>query len=136
MNIREVEFFEGIDPEALNAIQAAWAAASYEKGDVVFEKGAGAQFLYVLENGRVSLDLKASANTVFTLDRAGEVFGWSSMVEKGVYTSTCTCLESTTVFRISRNDIDSVFDRFPKAAIKFYQRLGSIFSRRITKAVE
>lgn len=33
-------------------------------------------------------------------------------------------------------EIEGIFNRYPKAAVIFYRRLGSIFSKRISRALE
>ncbi len=136
MNIQNFPFFESIDPDAIGAIQKACRKTDFKTGYQIFLKGSAADYLYILEKGTVELLLKEKDQRLFVLSEPGEVFGWSSIVEKGVYTSTATCKTDTVVQRISKQDIESIFDQYPKAAVKFYQRLGSIFSKRISKAIE
>jgi CRP-like cAMP-binding protein len=136
MNIHEVKFFEGIDQAVVEEINTACTVKTYKASDIIFEKGNPADCLYILEEGRIDLLLKKADNLVYTLDSTGEVFGWSSIVEKGVYTSTATCAVDTSVLCVSKKDIEAIFDRNTAAAVTFYRRLGSIFSKRITRAVE
>ena len=136
MDIRNIPFFESIDPNVITAIKTACSQKSFEAGQQIFAKGTTAAYLYILVEGSVELLLKEQDQSSFTLSEPGEVFGWSSIVEKGVYTSTAACKTATVVQRIEKQDIESIFDQYPKAAVKFYQRLGSIFSKRISKAIE
>jgi signal-transduction protein with cAMP-binding, CBS, and nucleotidyltransferase domain len=136
MNIHEVKFFNGIDQAVVEEIKTACTAKAYAAEDIIFEKGSPADCLYILEKGSIDLLLKKADNLVYTLDSEGEVFGWSSIVEKGVYTSTATCVTDASVLCISKKDIEGIFDRNTEAAVTFYRRLGSIFSKRITRAVE
>ncbi len=136
MDIQNIPFFEGIDQDAIDAIKAVCNKTTFEAKKTIFTKGTPADFLYILEQGSVDLLMKEQDQTFFALTDSGEVFGWSSIVEKGIYTSTATCTSPTTVLRIAKQDIESIFNTYPTAAVKFYQRLGSIFSKRISKAIE
>lgn len=136
MDIKNLSFFESIDPNVIDGIKTACSQKNFKAGQQIFSKGMTADYLYILEQGSVELLLKEQDQSSFMLSDSGEVFGWSSIVEKGVYTSTATCKTDTIVQRITKQDIESLFDHYPKAAVKFYQRLGSIFSKRISKAIE
>jgi len=136
MEIQQIKFFEGINSDVIQKIESGCSKASFNSGQVIFKKGSSAEFLYILEQGEVELLLRTSDNGTITLCDPGEVFGWSSIVEKGVYTSTCTSKASTSVLRISKDKIEVIFDEHPRDAVKFFQRLGSIFSKRISKVNE
>lgn len=136
MDIYQIPFFKGIDLNVVKAVNSVCSTTNFDSGHKIFTKGDSADFLYILETGSVELLLKEEDQTRFLLTEPGEVFGWSSIVEKGVYTSTATCKSATCVLKISKQDIEEIFNQYPKAAIKFYQRLGSIFSKRISKAIE
>ncbi len=136
MEMQGVKFFEGIDSDVIQKIESSCSKVSFDSDQVIFKKGTSAEFLYILEQGKVELLLRSSDSTTATLSDPGEVFGWSSIVEKGIYTSTCTSIEPASMLRISKDKIEAIFDEHPKAAIKFYQRLGSIFSLLISKVIE
>ena len=135
MDIYHIPFFEGIDLTVIKAVNAVCRTTNFKSGQQIFAKGDSADFLYILETGSVELLLKEEDQTCFFLTEPGEVFGWSSIVEKGVYTSTATCKADTKLLTVSKQDIKEIFNKYPQAAIKFYQRLGSIFSKRISKAI-
>ncbi len=136
MEIKQIKFFEGIDSVVIQKIESDCSEVSFNSDQVIFKKGTPAEFLYILEQGKVELMLRTSENLTATLSDSGEVFGWSSIVEKGIYTATCTSKGSASVLRIPKKKIEAIFDEHPKDAIKFYQRLGSIFSKRISKVIE
>lgn len=136
MNILEIKFFEGIDPQVIKEIEKGCSAKTYKEGDVLFEKGDSADFLYILEHGDIDLFLREKGLSICRLNQPGEVFGWSSLVEKGIFTSTCICRSETSALRIPRERMEEIFNHYPKAAVTFYRRLGSIFSKRISKVFE
>ncbi|MBU1344080.1 MAG: cyclic nucleotide-binding domain-containing protein [Proteobacteria bacterium] len=136
MNIHKIAFFEGIDSIVIKEIETGCSAKSFNKGETIFKKGDRADFLYILEQGEIDLVFQEKNMSLFSLNQPGEVFGWSSLVEKGVFTSTSICRSATTVQRISKKNIEKIFNQYPEAAVTFYRRLGSIFSKRISKVFE
>ncbi len=136
MDIQEVEFFEGFNSDVINKIKQECTEKSFAEGETVFEKGEPAEYLYFLVNGSIDLFIKGKNMTLCNLSEPGEVFGWSSIVEKGIYTSTTICQSATSVLRIQREKIEQIFNQHPKTAVEFYRRLGSLFSKRISKVFE
>jgi len=136
MDIYKIRFFTGIEEKGIKEIEAASTEEIFEQGTVLFEKGSPADSLFILKQGSVDMLIKGNELNICNLVEPGEVFGWSSIVEKGIYTSSCICKTRTQVLKISKGKIEDIFNRYPKAAITFYRRLGSIFSKRLSKAIE
>ncbi|MFH2060930.1 MAG: cyclic nucleotide-binding domain-containing protein [Pseudomonadota bacterium] len=135
MNINEMNFFEGIDDKVIQQIEDNCTEKTFDKGDAIFEKGNPADFLYFLDTGQVDLFIKDKKLCICTLNAPGEVFGWSSIIENGVYTSSSICKTKTSVLRIPREAIKEIFNLHPNAAVTFYQRIGSVFSKRLTTVI-
>ncbi|WP_457552343.1 cyclic nucleotide-binding domain-containing protein [Desulfobacula sp.] len=136
MNIHEIQFFEGIDDQVIKEIENSCTNEIYEKDVMIFKKGNQANFLYILEQGKIDLMIKDKDLTICSLVEPGEVFGWSSIVENGIYTVSCISRIQTKTLKISKDKIEAIFNKYPKSAITLYRRLGSIFSKRISKALE
>lgn len=136
MIISDIQFFEEIDAAVVREIEQGCTSETFGKDSTIFEKGSQANFLYILEEGTVSLLVKDKGKSICDLTDPGEVFGWSSIVEKGIYTASSVCNTETRVWRISREKIEAIFGRYPNAAVAFYRRLGSQYSKRISKALE
>ena len=136
MNIREIQFFNEIETDVVREIENSCTIETFGKDSIIFKKGSRADFLYILDEGNISLLAKDKGMTICNLTEPGEVFGWSAIVEKGVYTASSVCTSEARVLRISREKIEDIFNRYPKAAVTFYRRLGSLYSKRISKALE
>lgn len=136
MNIETLPLFEGIDADVVRQISQASSAKTFNTGDTIFEKGSSAQFLYILEQGEIELVDKSRDSNPIKLAQPGEVFGWSSLAESGVYTSTAVCRSEASVQCIGKSDIEPVLNQHPKAAVTLYQRLGELLSKRMPKVVE
>ncbi len=136
MIIKKIGLFEGIDPEAMEEIANSCSEKNYAKDTVLFEQGKKAERLYILEEGTVRLVIKNGGSIVFSLTEPGEVFGWSSMVESGLYTASGVCTTDLKVVRIEREKLDKIFDLYPDAGITILRRIGGIFSKRISRAYQ
>ena len=58
---------------------------SFDSGEHIFSEGASASHFYILISGRVKLMVGEEGRSVFTVSQAGELFGWSSLVDRDVY---------------------------------------------------
>ena len=135
MKISEMSFFQGIDSKVIGEIEAECARQDYRSEEIIFDKGDPAEFLYFLETGRIELVFKEKSDTICTIGSPGDVFGWSAIVEDGVYTSSAISRTQTRVMYISRQAIKRIFNTHPEAAVIFYQRIGTVFSKRLTTVI-
>jgi CRP/FNR family cyclic AMP-dependent transcriptional regulator len=134
MIIKQTSLFAGIDPEAMEEIVNICSEENYAKDTVLFEQGHKAEHLYILEEGTVKLIIKNGGTIVFSLTEPYEVFGWSSMVESGLYTASGVCATDLKVVRIEREKLDKIFDLHPDAGITILRRIGNVISKRLSSA--
>ena len=134
MEIRDVDFFEGLSEETLSQLTSSSAVKDFDQDETIFEKGDPADVFYVLKEGTLELELH-NGEAAVNLTRPGEIFGWSAMVEKGVYTARCTSKKPSSAFGIPKEKMEIIFNRNPKDAVILYKRIGSVFSKRLSKPV-
>ena len=135
MDLKTIAFFNGIDASVIKEVESHSSEKKYDSARVIFEKGDPADHLYFLKQGEIKLFLREKDQTIYTLRKPGEVFGWSAIVENGVYTSSAACKTASSVIRISRESIKDIFNRHPDSAVTFYQRIGNVFSQRLTTVI-
>jgi CRP-like cAMP-binding protein len=89
--LKEVGIFQGIDDDELELIaRGVVQIQDYPAGQVIFSENDESTTMYVVESGRVNLDIEAIPDTrlqVASLKR-NEVFGWETLVPPYKYTST------------------------------------------------
>jgi len=134
MILREVDLFKGIDPGIMAEIVDVCSEESYPKDTVLFKKGDEADNFFILEEGTVNLVIQNGGSIIYNLSEPGEVFGWSSMVESGLYTSSGVCATDLRVIKIEREKLDKVFDLHPEAGLKVLKRLAGVISQRLSNA--
>ncbi len=134
MIVKEIDLFRGIDPEVMEEIANICSEEKYTKDTVLFEKGEEAESLYILEQGTLNLVIKNGGSLIYGLTEPGEVFGWSSLVESGLYTASGVCATDTKVVKIEREKLERVFDRHPEVGFKVLKRLAGVISQRLSNA--
>lgn len=134
MIVNEIDLFKGIDPEVMEKIANISSEEEYTKDTVLFEKGEEAESLYILEQGALNLVIKNGGSLIYGLTESGQVFGWSSMVESGVYTASGVCATDLKAVKIEREKLERVFDRHPEVGFKVLKRLAGVISQRLSNA--
>jgi len=134
MIVNEIDLFRGIDPEVMEEIANICSEEEYTKDTVLFEKGEEAEFFYILEQGTLNLVIKNGGSLIYGLTESGQVFGWSSLVESGVYTASGVCATDLKAVKIEREKLERVFDRHPEVGFKVLKRLAGVISQRLSNA--
>lgn len=132
MLLNETEFFQGIDSEVMSKITAICREESYPKDTILFNKDEDAKYLFILKEGSVNLVIQNGGTLSTPLTESGEVFGWSCMVEDGVYTASGICAKDSRLMKIDRDKLNKIFDEHPHMGLIIIKRLGAVFSRRLS----
>jgi len=80
--IRRHAFTEGLSEEQIARLAAISAEVAFEPGTPILQNGQLSQYLYLLLSGSVAVELRTPQITVCVQALgAGEVFGWSALIE-------------------------------------------------------
>ena len=129
MSIHNVDLFKGL--MAVSEIAKAATRETLDEGTIVYTYKDPADYFYSLIEGRVLLSRGKEAQIDYTVGQEGEIFGWSSMVDRESYTTTAKCLASTKVIRISKRKLNQVFEKHPHDGMVFYKRLADAVLQRL-----
>ena len=128
--------FEEIDGDLAREISRISTVKSFAAGEVIFEKDRGADCLYLLESGQVDLLMSPAEDARFKVNRTGDVFGWSALVENGVYTVTATCETDARVHCIPKDQMDAILNKNVGTAVELFRKIGDKFPKQIAGMVE
>ncbi len=136
--LKEFALFEGLNNEVLKNIAGLCHEHSYREGESCFLQGRKATELYLCRSGRVDVTVQVREPwgmevTVHT-STAGELFGWSAMLEPYVYTASAKCQEITDVICINRSDLIDFFRKSPEVGYLVMTNLGAVISSRLTES--
>lgn len=98
--LRECNIFQALADDELERVLSLAVDKEYEAGDVVFHQGDTADELFVIQEGKVALQMKLSVplpqmSRSVTVDilTSNDVLGWSAIVNPHLYTFTAVCLQ-------------------------------------------
>ena len=136
MILKEVDLFKGVDYSIMEQITDICSEEIFDRDSIIFEKGAPANDLYILEEGSLKLVVEDKASLSFSLTEPGTVFGWSSLAESGRYTSSGVCATDLKAIRIDGKGLEKILKAHPEVGLNVLRRLMDILSDRLLTSYE
>jgi CRP-like cAMP-binding protein len=134
MLVKQAELFWGLGHDFVEKLMADASKVSRSAGDVLFVKGDKARYFYTLLKGRVRLSIGENGRLVFDVSRAGESFGWSSLVDRDQYSASAECVEDTTVVKMDRDRLATTCLKYPRDGHLFMKRVAGMLGRRLLRS--
>lgn len=134
--LARVELFNGLTDEELEKVAALGREESYAAGLSVVAEDTMAKDLYIIDKGKVALQMSLSVYPGLVQDNSVEVvpegqpFGWSAVVGSRVYTMSARCLEPVKVIALDGESLLSLFSKNPDMGYKVMQGLVEVVSSR------
>ena len=131
MYIQQADLFWGMKRDFVKELMNIAEKESYKKGHFIFHKGDPATYFYILIKGRVKLRIGDAGGVTYTVDHAGEAFGWSSLIDRDVYSASGECLEETILQKFDKNKVHSILDKDPVNGLIFFKRFAGTIGNRL-----
>ncbi len=100
MYFKQGDIFWGMNREFVGEIMKSAETESYNKGDMLFRTGDSADHFYIMTKGQIKLGIGDAGHVVYIVSKAGESFGWSSLIGREEYSATAECLSPTNLLKI------------------------------------
>lgn len=133
MLIDQADLLWGMDMLFVRKFMGISTTVHFEKGDVVFREGDPADYFYTLIEGKVRLSIGEPPKEVYTVDRAGEAFGWSSLVDRNYYSAAAECTEPTRCSKLEGKKLETLLQNHPESGLVFYKKLAGILGHRLVQ---
>jgi len=130
MFIKEIDLFKGMGMEVIDEIFQISAVGSYSDGYILFKQGDPAHNFYLLEQGEIKLTIGEERRLGFIMS-PGDAFGWSSLVDRDVYTATAECKLPSELIKIETDKLDKIFEKYPASGLIFFKRLARVMGERL-----
>jgi CRP-like cAMP-binding protein len=130
--VNRVAIFEGLDGNRLDLLKPLFERFSCRAGEVIFQQGAPAEFLYLVTSGMVDISFKphdGSPITISHIEKDG-LFGWSAVLGSETYTSSAIAIQDVEAFRVSGNELRKFCLEHPEAGKDILARLADGVSSR------
>jgi len=134
MFVKQGELFWGLGHEFVEKVMDAAEKRSFDSGEYLFTEGEQALHFYTLINGRIKLKVGEAGRSVFIISRAGELFGWSSLVDREIYSASAVCKEPAKVIKINRDVFWEICTEYPSDGLVFMKRLAFLLGQRLLKS--
>jgi CRP/FNR family transcriptional regulator, cyclic AMP receptor protein len=132
--IDQADLIWGLPHLFVNTFRAITINKYYEKGQIIFREGDKAAMLYTLIQGSVQLSIGETGQEVYIVDQAGEVFGWSSLMDRSHYSASAQCLEPTNLLLVEKEKLERILKSDPANGMVFYKNLSQTLGNRLLKS--
>lgn len=134
MYLKQKDIFWAMSKDFVKKIMDISVTESHETGDLLFREGGPADQFYILLKGRVKLSLGETSHVVHIVSNAGEAFGWSSLIDRDVYSATAECMTQTKLIRLDKQALQHVLEQNPASGLIFFKRLAGILGSRLLQS--
>jgi len=139
--LRCFEAFAGFSDEELAEIIALCQEESYAEGDILAVEGEPAEKLFLILEGKVSLEKSVRLGRSGSARRAtvgvvgtNGVVGWSSLIAPYIYSSTGVCLEPLRALTLNGQEMRQFVARYPASGMVFMDAIAATISSRLHNA--
>ncbi len=131
MYIQQSDLFWGMNRDFVKEVMNIAEKESYQNGDFLFREGDPAANFYILIKGRVKLTIGETGQMVYTVNNAGEAFGWSSLIERDVYSASGECKQETILQKFDSRTLLNFLEEDPVNGLIFIKRLAGLIGNRL-----
>jgi CRP-like cAMP-binding protein len=131
MYFQQSDLFKGLSEGFVKKFMEIGEKEIYKTGHTLFHEGDPAGYFFVLLEGGVRITIGETGQTVFSADRPGEVFGWSSVVGRDKYSGSAECRETTTLLRIDVGRLNKVLEKDAVTGMLFFKVLAGVLGNRL-----
>ncbi|MCL4458402.1 MAG: cyclic nucleotide-binding domain-containing protein [Chloroflexi bacterium] len=131
--LRKTDVFVGLTDEQLESVAAIAQEEVYEPGAIIFSEHDIAKNLYIVEDGRVAVQIPVDKHrraTIHTVTN-GLTFGWSALVEPYRFTASARCVEPSRVITIDGAELGKLFEGDCRMGFIVMSRIAMIISGRL-----
>jgi CRP-like cAMP-binding protein len=124
--------FRDLSPQQRDLLRPLFAPCDYLAGDILFEQGDPAEYLYVLLHGEVIIRFKPDDGPALIVARIlpEGVVGWSSALGSPTYTSGAMCVTDCQMARVRGQDLCKVIESDPETGTLVLERLAAVIAER------
>jgi len=135
--LRSCPYFAGVSGESLRALAAISEERRFTAGEALFKEGDVSHGLYILRQGQVDIiyHLHGGEERVVDTVVAGDLIGWSSLVEPHRSTATAAAREAGSAVWIAAAGIRDLCEKDTALGYHLMKQLTGVLSRRLQGAL-
>ena len=131
------QLFEGLPDGELDKITRLCREEVYEAGATIFTEGEVAKDLYIVEDGKVVLEMMirlgpgSGRRGSIDVITKGQAFGWSAIAESHILTMSARCMEKSKVIALDGVGLRRLLEEDSHMGHKVMKRLVGLVSSRL-----
>jgi CRP/FNR family cyclic AMP-dependent transcriptional regulator len=134
--VRNHAFTQGLSDEHVSALAALVSEVMFDEGEVILVDGHRSTHFYLITNGSVALELRTPRYSVCVQSLgAGQVFGWSALLDHQDTLFQVRSRELTTTLRLKGADLWGLCRTDAAFGAEIFQRTLHVVAERV-KATE
>ncbi len=137
------ELFGPLTEQELSKLAPLCSTFSAAEEAALFLEGRFASHLYLVTEGQIALQKRIRVphatrpkRMTVTVCRAGEVVGWSALVEPYKYTLSAVAWDASRLIRIDAKMLRMALNLYPEIGYKIMGTLSAVMSRRLRQITE
>jgi CRP-like cAMP-binding protein len=137
-SVRSFDILNGLEPAEVDEILAHAEQMTIPRGDIVFEESSQDTDLYILLDGRVSVELrythdrgKSSQCLELALFRTGDIFGEVAFLQGTRRSAQVSAIDEIRVLRLSGKPLFALFEENHRLGYRFMRNLARILAGRM-----
>lgn len=134
MYFQQADLLRGMGKEFVKEFLDSSVKENHRKGFFLFQEGDPANYFFILLKGRVKLSVGDAGHTVYRVDQPGEAFGWSSLLDRDVYSASAECREQTRLLKIDVRKLRKALESDPANGLIFYKKLAATLGNRLLQS--
>lgn len=133
--LRSLDLFSGLTEEQLDTLVPATELVEKKKNESLFNVGEEANDIFVLLEGKISIQVKLSSRPetvdIVMLQNKGQLVGWSGLFEESHYTAKGACLADSKLLRVNGKTLMAALEMECSAGFEVMREISKVISTRI-----
>jgi CRP-like cAMP-binding protein len=129
----QVSLFQALNPTQRNLLRPLVITCELPAGEVLFEQGEPAEYLYLVVSGEVLIHYKPDDGPVIQLSRVrrGGLVGWSAALGNHAYTSEAECATDVQLLRLRGEELRLICQMYPDLGACILELLADMIAERL-----
>lgn len=134
MFFKQKDIFGGMKKTFVGKIMELAVTEYYNSGDMLFRTGDTADHFYIMTKGQIKLSVGDAGHVVYIVSKAGEAFGWSSLIGRDSYSATAECLSPTNLIKLNAEKLQEILENDSENGMIFFKRLSMVLGNRLLQS--
>jgi len=134
--LKEHPFFQDMQQEFIDELAGCGSNARFKARETVFKQDDKADHFYIIESGKVAIDLSTPGRGVLTIETLGEgkVLGWSWLFPPYEWQYGARAVEETKAIAMDARCLRGKCETDPALGYDLMKRFSAIMLRRMQRA--